>query len=184
MLEASPCAGWRPWISFTWNHGSQSSRDFSTVPRSNNGGRVGSAIVGSDQPATPRRRRWRRILAGVAVVLATGLAIVAIQPLWVFDALAWATPGIVWRVETQKPWVALSFDDGPAPDHTPRVLEILARHRAHATFFLIGDRAARFPASVEQLRAAGHEIGNHSYTLSSTLHSTDEELLSNLERTE
>ena len=131
-----------------------------------------------------RRRLWRKGLLLLAVLAGAFLAIVVTQPLWAFGLLAWATPGIVWRVDTREPLVALSFDDGPAPDHTPKVLEILARHRAHATFFLIGDRAARYPKSVDELRAAGHEVGNHSFTLRSTLHASDQEFRAVLERTE
>ena len=92
--------------------------------------------------ALRRSLRVRRItlmaVAGLLVV-GTGL-VVATQPLWAFDLLAWAMPRILWRVETKEALVALSFDDGPAPDHMPQVLEILSRHGAHATFFLIGDR--------------------------------------------
>lgn len=60
--------------------------------------------------------------------------------------------------------VYLTFDDGPHPEHTPRVLDVLERHGAHATFFLIGDMAARHPALVRRIAAAGHAIGNHSHT--------------------
>ena len=61
----------------------------------------------------------------------------------------------------RAPLVALSFDDGPHPENTPRVLEILQRYDARATFFLIGDRAERQPDVVAAIRAGGHEIGNH-----------------------
>lgn len=57
--------------------------------------------------------------------------------------------------------VALTFDDGPDPEVTPRVLEILAAHGARATFFCIGERAAREPALVAAIRAGGHRIENH-----------------------
>jgi peptidoglycan/xylan/chitin deacetylase (PgdA/CDA1 family) len=60
--------------------------------------------------------------------------------------------------------VYLTFDDGPHPEHTPRVLDALERHHAHATFFLIGDMAARHPDLVRRIAAAGHAIGNHSHT--------------------
>jgi peptidoglycan/xylan/chitin deacetylase (PgdA/CDA1 family) len=93
-------------------------------------------------------------------------------------------PRILWRVDTTQQLVALSFDDGPAPDHTPQVLASLARHHAHATFFLIGDRAARHPDFVARLRAAGHEIGNHAYTLSAVTRGTDQQFVDNLLRTE
>lgn len=98
--------------------------------------------------------------------------------------LAPVFPQVLWRVRTTQPLVALTFDDGPAPDHTPAVLEILARHGAHATFFLIGDRAARHPQFVARLRQEGHEVGSHYFTLSSTRRASDDELLANLTRTE
>ena len=115
--------------------------------------------------------------------LAFALFVVAWQPLFAYDALARVLPRFVWRVETKAPLVALTFDDGPAPAHTPRVLEILARHGAHATFFLIGNRVEQHPDMVALIRAGGHEVGNHSYTLRSALRQTDEEFARDLKRT-
>ena len=60
--------------------------------------------------------------------------------------------------------LALTFDDGPNPAWTPRLLEILASHDVHATFFLLGSRAQAEPALVRQIAAAGHLIGNHSWS--------------------
>jgi peptidoglycan/xylan/chitin deacetylase (PgdA/CDA1 family) len=57
---------------------------------------------------------------------------------------------------------ALTLDDGPDPEVTPRVLELLARHGSHATFFCIGERAARHPRLVRAIVAAGHRVENHS----------------------
>jgi peptidoglycan-N-acetylglucosamine deacetylase len=126
----------------------------------------------------------RRLLLVLGGVLVAGTTVVVTQPLWAFDALAWAIPRIVWRVETTEPLVALSFDDGPAPDHTPQVLEMLSKHRAHATFFLIGDRAAAHPEILGRLRSEGHELGNHYFTIRSTIRASDEDFLANLTRTE
>lgn len=58
--------------------------------------------------------------------------------------------------------VALTFDDGPDPLVTPRVLDLLDRHGARATFFCIGDRAARHPELVRELHRRGHAVGNHT----------------------
>src|SRR5262245_64031411 len=99
----------------------------------------------------------RRGLFVLVATLVAGPIVVVTQPLWAFDALSWAVPHVLWRVETAERLVALSFDDGPAPDHTPQVLEILSRHGAHATFFLIGDRAAVYPQFVDRIRSEGHE---------------------------
>ncbi|MGI8462555.1 MAG: polysaccharide deacetylase family protein [Solirubrobacterales bacterium] len=60
--------------------------------------------------------------------------------------------------------IALTYDDGPNPHWTPRLMEILARHDARATFFSIGKWAAREPGLLRELHAAGHAIGNHTYT--------------------
>jgi peptidoglycan-N-acetylglucosamine deacetylase len=129
-------------------------------------------------------RRWRRLLVSGVVMFASVTMIIVVQPLWIFRVLAWARPHILWRVDVSQPLVALSFDDGPAPDQTPEVLAILKRHRAHATFFLIGDRAAAWPAFVDRLRSDGHEIGNHGFTLRSVTRGTDQEFVANLLRTE
>ena len=59
--------------------------------------------------------------------------------------------------------VAITLDDGPDPDVTPRVLAILAEHRVAVTFFCIGERAARHSQCVRDCAAAGHDIENHSY---------------------
>jgi peptidoglycan/xylan/chitin deacetylase (PgdA/CDA1 family) len=60
--------------------------------------------------------------------------------------------------------VALTFDDGPDPDSTPAVLDVLAQHGVHATFFLLGSRAAAAPGLTRAIAAAGHEIAVHGWT--------------------
>jgi len=60
--------------------------------------------------------------------------------------------------------VALTFDDGPDPVVTPQLLELLARHGVTATFFVTGVRAERYPDIMRALLAAGHAVGNHSYS--------------------
>lgn len=59
---------------------------------------------------------------------------------------------------------ALTFDDGPDPTWTPRILDILRKYRVKATFFLIGQNAEENPGLVRRILAEGHEIGSHSYT--------------------
>jgi peptidoglycan-N-acetylglucosamine deacetylase len=71
---------------------------------------------------------------------------------------------IVPRVETSERVVALTFDDGPSPAHTKRVLSLLERERAKATFFLIGSELARHAELGRRILAAGHELGNHSFS--------------------
>lgn len=60
--------------------------------------------------------------------------------------------------------VALTFDDGPDPAHTPEVLEVLRRHRVHATFFVLGENAEANPGLLQAIADGGHRIGNHSWS--------------------
>lgn len=60
--------------------------------------------------------------------------------------------------------VALTFDDGPDPQRTPAVLDLLARQGVRATFFVVGARAEAHPELVRRMAAEGHVVGNHSYT--------------------
>lgn len=62
------------------------------------------------------------------------------------------------------PALHLTFDDGPHPEHTPRLLDLLAEHGATATFFVIGREAERHPALVQRMVAEGHRLGNHSWS--------------------
>lgn len=106
------------------------------------------------------------------------------EPVALFRVLEWAAPSIVWRVATTQPLVALSFDDGPGPTHTPQVLALLAQHGAHATFFLIGSRAAAQPGLVAAIEAGGHEVGNHYLETGTTLGDGREAFAAKLTRAE
>lgn len=85
------------------------------------------------------------------------------------NAMSWVTlqrmyPGsfVAWGPRGSRR-VALTFDDVPDPRFTPQVLEILARYKVRATFFVVGQRAAKHPALVQRIAREGHIIGNHSY---------------------
>jgi peptidoglycan/xylan/chitin deacetylase (PgdA/CDA1 family) len=76
-----------------------------------------------------------------------------------------ATPLCVHRgPQSAGPRIALTFDDGPDPDWTPRVLDALAARDVHATFFLVGDRATRAAGTVQEITARGHEVGSHGWS--------------------
>jgi len=75
--------------------------------------------------------------------------------------------GTITHVSTQEPVVALTFDDGPHPEFTPRLLDILEKYQARATFFMVGEAAEQHPDIVRQVVQAGHAIGNHSWDHSS-----------------
>ena len=68
------------------------------------------------------------------------------------------------RVKVNGPYVAMTFDDGPHPVHTPKLLEILKRRNIRATFYVVGTNARRYPQILRRMIAEGHEIGNHTVT--------------------
>ena len=79
----------------------------------------------------------------------------------------WPTSQIFGRcvVAAKKPWqIALTFDDGPNDPDTFRLLEVLAKHRVRATFFMIGRFVKQRPEIVRAVAAEGHLIGNHTMT--------------------
>lgn len=71
---------------------------------------------------------------------------------------------ILWKRSAAEGDVHLTFDDGPNPEYTPQVLDLLDRFNAKATFFLIGERARAHPEVVREIIARGHAVGNHSYS--------------------
>jgi peptidoglycan/xylan/chitin deacetylase (PgdA/CDA1 family) len=75
-----------------------------------------------------------------------------------------AKPATYAQVRVDQPYIAMTFDDGPSAENTPRLLEILKQRNIKATFFLIGQNAAANPDLVRRILAEGHEVGNHSWT--------------------
>lgn len=72
-------------------------------------------------------------------------------------------PEAIWRINRRhRRVVYLTFDDGPVPEQTPWVLDVLDRYGIKATFFMVGDNVRRHPELLEEVRRRGHSIGNHS----------------------
>ncbi|MFV0436065.1 MAG: polysaccharide deacetylase family protein [Desulfopila sp.] len=71
---------------------------------------------------------------------------------------------VIGRGRTGQPLVSLTFDDGPTPTTTPLLLDLLDRYQVSATFFVVGERAERHPEIIGRILAAGHGLGNHSYS--------------------
>ncbi|UOQ92034.1 polysaccharide deacetylase family protein [Halobacillus shinanisalinarum] len=66
------------------------------------------------------------------------------------------------KLDTDGKYVALTFDDGPHPEVTPRILDTLKKHDAKATFFMLGSQVEYYPSLANKVEEAGHEIGNHT----------------------
>ncbi len=83
--------------------------------------------------------------------------------------------GSLTNVVTQEPVAALTFDDGPHPDYTPRVADLLQQYDARATFFMVGQAAVRRPDIVRVVAEADHAIGLHSWAHASFRQQTSQE---------
>lgn len=93
----------------------------------------------------------------------------ALWPVVLYPLFRVTMPGYVWQGPKGAKAMALTFDDGPDPVFTPRVLEILKQNGIQATFFLVGERARLYPEVVARIIAEGHAVGNHSDSWKSTM---------------
>lgn len=97
--------------------------------------------------------------------------VIVILLLGVLAALVWASADIgsgvylkaLCRAESADKVVALTFDDGPDADSTPRVLDLLKRYDVRATFFVVGEQARQNPELIHRMVAEGHTVAGHSY---------------------
>ncbi len=105
------------------------------------------------------------------------------QPPLLARVAARARPDIVFSAGTEQAVYALSLDDGPDPALTPQVLDVLARHDSHASFFLIGSRARRHPDLVRRIVAEGHEVANHMWRDERAARLSDRDFESSLVKT-
>jgi peptidoglycan-N-acetylglucosamine deacetylase len=90
----------------------------------------------------------------------------------------------VSSVQVEGPYVALTFDDGPNEKLTPRLLDLLAQHHIHATFFVLGECVERNPEILKRAAREGHEIANHSWSHPNLAKMSDESVRSQIKRTE
>jgi peptidoglycan-N-acetylglucosamine deacetylase len=107
-----------------------------------------------------------------------GVATYLLAPVNRAAAAALALP----RTLPAAPGVALTFDDGPHPEGTPAILELLARHRAKATFFVVGEQVRRRPQLLARIRAQGHQVALHCDRHRLQLRLGRDALLDDLER--
>lgn len=68
----------------------------------------------------------------------------------------------VYKIPTVENEVYLTFDDGPCPETTPQILDILQKHSIKATFFCVGDNIIKHPELFTRIKAEGHQVGNHT----------------------
>ena len=136
--------------------------------------------------AAPRPRAWRpapaialsfALHAGAAIALVAepalwpwALAVLAANHLLLFLAVFWPRASVLGPNLVRLPAAAaarrevcLTFDDGPDPEVTPQVLDLLDRYRMRASFFCVGEKAAAHPGVVREIVRRGHRVENHSH---------------------
>ncbi len=93
-------------------------------------------------------------------------------------------PRFLWRMPAEEPCIYLTFDDGPVPEITLGVLDILHKYNAKATFFCVGDNIRKHPDVFQQVVDAGHGIGNHTHNHLNGWKTPVEEYLLNISKAE
>ena len=104
-----------------------------------------------------RKRRWILLFLGLALIL-------ALTPCPVGATGQGRSTPIVYQGQGDERRIALTFDDGPHPEYTAEILDILAEYGIRATFFVIGENVDLYPEVLQRTIAEGHEIGNHTQT--------------------
>lgn len=101
-----------------------------------------------------------------------------------FDQAVLVRKGTLYRVNIHDKVVALTFDDGPSSEWTPKILDELKKEGVKATFFMIGEHVAQYPQIAKRVAAEGHEIGNHSYKHNVLIYYKKDEVKKEIETTE
>ncbi len=119
--------------------------------------------------------------AGVSGVFGVGENMPATEQVWLSFG---RNDGVYAEVRTTEKVIALTFDDGPHPVLTNKILDILSEYDAKATFFVIGKNAELYPDVIKRIAFEGHEIGNHTYSHLAETNSNSEKLKTEILKTE
>ena len=98
--------------------------------------------------------------------------------------IRWLYPRACWRMSASERAVYLTFDDGPIPDVTPWVLEVLNKYHIKATFFMVGDNVRKHFDEFKMVVEHGHRIGNHTYNHLQGLRERTDHYIANIEKVE
>jgi peptidoglycan-N-acetylglucosamine deacetylase len=99
---------------------------------------------------------------------------------WIVRILA--PSALVWKLPDPSKSIYITFDDGPIPEVTPQVLEILRNHNAKATFFCVGDNVRKYPEVYSQILKEGHATGNHTFSHQKGNKTNDEHYFNDIDK--
>lgn len=124
-----------------------------------------------------------RKIAWLLFALGSFVAFATLRPSFIVRWLAERNPNVLFYVDTENQVTALTIDDGPHQIVTPRILDVLSAHQAHATFFLIGSRVYGNEEIVRRMVKEGHELGNHQWISTSSIRLSENEFQNQLLQT-
>ncbi|MFO7941759.1 MAG: polysaccharide deacetylase family protein [Bacillota bacterium] len=109
----------------------------------------------------PTTRLYQLIMVVSAIVFSLALILAAFN-FYVNYGFA-NQADIIRRVHTSEKLVSFTFDDGPSPEYTPAILDILKTYDVQASFFVVGEHAQEYPEIVKRMYSEGHDVGNHTF---------------------
>ena len=127
-----------------------------------------------------RVKKYLKVILGISAIL----IIVSVSVFVFFDQAVLVRKDAIFHVDTTQKIIALTFDDGPSPEWTPKILDELKALDVKATFFMIGQHVEQYPDIARRVAREGHEIGNHSYDHHGIFFYTKEELYKEVADTE
>lgn len=98
-----------------------------------------------------------------------------------FFILPYLYPDAIWRINTRKNNIYLTFDDGPIPEITPWILDCLKEKNIKACFFCVADNVRKHPELFQRILDEGHQVGNHTYNHLKGWDCADDQYLENIE---
>lgn len=98
------------------------------------------------------------------------------------DFLRLFYPGAIWKIKGEEKTIYLTFDDGPIPEVTPSVLDILDKYKIKATFFCVGDNVEKYPNVYAEVLKRGHRVGNHTHNHLKGFEWSKKKYLENIEK--
>ena len=120
------------------------------------------------------------VVCGLLVMVALSMAVFTVF----YDQAVLVQRGTFYKSNTPEKLVALTFDDGPSPEWTPKILDALKTAGVKATFFMLGEHVRKYPDIARRVVSEGHEVGNHTYSHHVLIYYTMDELTDEINKAE